>query len=162
MAGEADVALRIAGQVDDGRLISRKLTEFTASLCASRGYAERHGLPASPSELAGHAFVVFEKSPISTSINLGLLDRIQPAQIASRCTDMESLIAAVLAGIGIGPIPSMLGEANGELVRCFDPPEGTSVWTWLVISPEASRRPEVKAFVRYFAPRFRAVFGPAR
>ena len=41
-------------------------------------------------------------------------------------------------------------------MRCIPPPPGTEVQSWLVISPEAWRRPVVKAFARFFVPRFRA------
>jgi hypothetical protein len=41
-----------------------------------------------------------------------------------------------------------------DLIRCFPPPEGTGVPVWLVISPRAWERPEVKAFAAFFAPRW--------
>ena len=44
----------------------------------------------------------------------------------------------------------------------FDPPPGTDVSSWLVMSPEAYRRPEVRAFAAFFAPRFRAAYKAMR
>lgn len=153
-AGEADVAIRIAARIDDDRLICRKLTDVTASIYGSPAYAARHGLPSSPDEFAGHSFIVYDKLIASMKLNAWLLDRIDRTQIVSRCSEPESMIAAVRAGLGLGPVPTTLAEDDGRLIRCFEPPEGTNVTSWLVIGPDAYRRPEVRAFAAFFAPRF--------
>lgn len=158
IAGEADVAVRIARQIDDERLICRRMTTVTSSLYASRGYAEKHGVPGSDAEFAGHRFVAYEGRYASLRMNQWLLARIDPSQIVSRCTDVEGMVAAVGAGLGIGPVATSLARDHGGLVRCFEPPEGTAVASWLVISPDAWRRPEVKAFAAFFVPRYRAIF----
>lgn len=157
-AGEADVAVRIVDRIDDERLICTKLTTVTASLYAAQSYADRHGLPASPEDFPGHRFIVYDKTPRSMRLEGWLRERIDPSQIVSRCSESESMIAAVRAGLGIGPVPTSLAIDDGTLIRCFPPPEGTSVSSWLVIGPDAYRRPEVKAFSAFFAPRFRALF----
>lgn len=157
-AGEADVAIRIAKTIDDERLICRKLTTVTASLYASQGYADRSGLPASESEFAGHKFVVYDRFASSLGVNEWLIDRIDSSQIVSRCSDAEAMIAAVKVGIGIGIVATSMAKDDGTFLRCFAPPEGTSATSWLLISPDAYRRPEVKAFSAFFAPRYKAIF----
>ena len=158
-AGEADVAIRIAKKIEDDRLICRKLNDqVTASLYASVAYAERNGLPRAPSELAGHKFVVYERYSSTFGVNEWLLDRIDSTQIVSRCSDVEAMIAAIKAGIGIGIAPTSLARDDSYLRQCFPPPEGTSSVSWLLISPDAYRRPEVKAFTAFFAPRYQAIF----
>jgi DNA-binding transcriptional LysR family regulator len=156
--GAADIAIRISKTVDDPRLICRKLTTVTASLYASQSYADRHGLPRSEAELLGHRFVVYDRFSSSLGVNDWLLDRIDPAQIVSHCSDAEAMIAAVKSGIGIGIINTSMAQDIGTLLRCFPPPEGTSASSWLLINPDAYCRPEVKAFSAFFAPRFQAIF----
>ncbi|MCU4654620.1 LysR family transcriptional regulator [Roseibacterium sp. SDUM158016] len=156
MAGEADVAIRISTSPGDDRLICRKMTEATATLYASRGYAERYGLPVSGDDLAGHRFVTYSGRLAEQPFSRWLAARIAPDQIVSRCGEPESLFAAVKAGFGLGPIPTGIAEGDGTLLACFPPPEGTGVPSWLVISPDAWVRPEVKAFARFFVPRFRS------
>lgn len=158
VAGAADIAIRIAPQIDDARLICARLTHVASTLFASRGYALRHGLPASAAEFAGHSFVVFDRAPGSMPLNTWLLERIAPEQIVARCEDTEAVTASVEAGLGIGPVPVTLALDYPSLVRCFDPPDGTDVTSWLVISPDAYQRPEVRAFAKFFAPRFRAAY----
>ncbi len=157
-AGEADVAIRVAKKIDDDRLICRRLNEVTASLYASPAYAERHGLPTSPAELADHSFVVYDRYASSMGVNEWLLDQIDSAQIVSTCSDPETMIAAVKVGIGIGVVATSMANDDSGLIRCFAPPEGTSSNSWLLVSPDAYRRPEVRAFTNFFAPRYQAIY----
>lgn len=161
-AGEADVAIRIAQRVHDDRLICSKLTDVKSTLFASRGYADRHGLPASPEEFPGHSFVVYDPVPRTLLIHRWLLDRISPDQIVSKGGDAESVTASIEAGLGIGPVTIAFAADYPSLVRCFDPPAGTDVSSWLVVSPEAYKRPEVRAFTAFFAPRFRDAYHALR
>ena len=157
VAGEADVAIRVTRELTDDRLICRRLTTSTASIYGSKGYADRYGLPKDEQDLDGHRFVVFETPRrIPSPLNDWLLERINPDQIVSRCSDIESLSAAVRAGLGLGPIATSLATDEPTFHRCFPPPEGLGVPVWLLISPDAWRRPEVKAFARFFVPRFRS------
>lgn len=157
-AGEADVAIRIAKKIDDPRLICRRLNEVTASLYASSAYADRNGIPASPAEFAGHRFVVYDRYASSVGVNEWLLDHIDSAQIVSKCSDPEAMIAAIKVGIGIGVVSTSMATDDPGLIRCFAPPEGTSSNSWLLVSPDAYRRPEVRAFTAFFAPRYQAIF----
>ena len=162
VAGEADVAIRISKRIADDRLICTKLTDVKATLYASRGYAERHGLPRSPAEFTGHSFVVYDPVPRTMLLNQWLLDRISPDQIVARCGDVDSVTASIEAGLGIGPSTVAFAADYPSLVRCFDPPEGTDVHSWLLTSPEAHKRPEVRAFAAFFAPRFRKAYNAMR
>jgi len=72
-----------------------------------------------------------------------------------RASDPEAIVPALRAGLALDAVPTTLAEEAG-LSRCFAPPEGMSVQGCLVISPEAWRRPGVKAFARFFVPRFRS------
>lgn len=160
--GEADIAIRIARTITDPRLICTRLTDVKSTLFASRGYAERRGLPASEKDFEGHSFVIYDPVPKATPLGTWLLDRIRPEQIVARCVDTESVAASIEAGLGIGPCTIAFAMDYPSLVRCFDPPEGTDVSSWLLVSPEAYRRPEVRAFAAFFAPRFRAAYTKMR
>ncbi len=156
--GEADVAVRIAKRIDDEKLICRKLTTVTASLYASQGYADRNGVPTSDLDFEGHRFVVYDRFSSSIGVNEWLMERIEKSQIVSTCSDAEAMIAAIKTGIGIGIVSTSMAQDDGTLLRCIAPPEGTSASSWLLISPDAYRRPEVRAFSSFFAPRYRAIF----
>ncbi len=60
---------------------------------------------------------------------------------------------AAETGQGIAPFPVTVGDANPNLVRCFDPPPGAELQVWLLTSPSAHKRPEVRHFTAFAAPR---------
>ena len=53
-----DVAFR-NGRMDDSQIVAKKLVPMPMLVCASPAYAQRHGLPRTPDELAGHGCVNF-------------------------------------------------------------------------------------------------------
>ncbi|SLN43216.1 LysR family transcriptional regulator [Roseisalinus antarcticus] len=77
-AGEADVAIRIYREVEDDRLICRRMTTALSTLHATAAYANRHGLPASADEFAGHRFVAYAGPHTPRLINDWMLARIGP------------------------------------------------------------------------------------
>lgn len=156
-AGEADVALRIAAQIDDPSLICRKIRDLSYSLFASKGYAAKQPLPSSEAEFSGHTFAVHEGLLASYEFSKWLLARIDPDQIAMTCDHPKAMEAAVLMGVGLGPFPTSLRN-NDNFIHCLKLPPETDVPIWLVVNPAAYRRPEVKAFTAFFVPRYRAMF----
>lgn len=147
-AGEADVAIRIAREIEDERLVRTRLTTTTASLYAAESYVERHGIPASPDKLGAYRYVMGENLPYSLVINAWLTERITPDHIVSRCSSLEAVLSEGKAGLGVGPVATSIAADHPDLVRCFPPPERTAVSSWFLISPEADCRPEVRAYAR--------------
>ena len=135
IAGDADVAIRF-GEIGDDRLICRKLTISTASVYASRTYAERHGLPAGEHDLAGHRFMGYDPLRRSFSrLQLAARAHFSGPDCRPVSVTPESIVPAVRAGLGLGVVPTTLAEEAG-LVRCFPPPEGTAMAGHLVMTPE--------------------------
>ena len=58
----------------------------------------------------------------------------------------RELIDSVKAGVGVGPLPMPLGDAEPDLVRVIDSvPELSRIWR-LLTTPELRRTPRVSAF----------------
>jgi DNA-binding transcriptional LysR family regulator len=157
-AGEADVAVRLANNIDDQSLICRKITVIRSSLFASVSYAGKTSLPASEDKLGGHEFVIFKGESIPHPANNWLLERIDASQIVMTCPDMNSMGTAVQMGAGIGILPTRYKRTTDRVVPCFELPEETATTAWLLASQAAWRRPEVKAFMAFFAPRYSAMY----
>lgn len=157
-AGEADVAIRFDREIDDETLICRKITDIKGALVASKSYVSKHGYPTSEDDISGHKFVVYRGKNIPRLINNWVLDRIDASQIAMTCSDIETLISAVKMGAGIGPMPCTYLKTSDTFFPCFELPPETYNTCWLLVSPSAYRRPEVKAFTSFFAPRYKALF----
>ena len=158
LGGEADIALRLTRAVPEPSLICRKISTAQFSLFGSRAYAARHGLPSSPDDLAGHRFVRYDNPDVSPLYTNWIVNRVAPAQIVLTFSEMELVHAAIRAGQALGMMNLRLAETDGDLVRCFDPIPELAAEHLLLVAPEAYRRPEVRSFVKFFAPRYAAVF----
>jgi DNA-binding transcriptional LysR family regulator len=157
-AGEADIALRITRSEPDENLICRKISTARWALYGSSSYAERYGLPVSPSDLSGHRFVTFERDDVPADLHNWLQRHVSPDQIVMSFSEIDLVHAAIKAGHGLGIMNVKLAETDNTIVPCFDAIEELSRPHLMLVAPEAYRRPEVKAFTKFFAPRYAAIF----
>lgn len=128
------------------------------SLFASKSYAAKSDLPNLETDLDGHRYLVFGGKLADNLINKWLLQRIDPVQIAMTCQDFKAVEIAVQMGSGIGILPTRFMRTDDTVVQCFELPEDLGSTVWLLVNPSAYRRPEVKAFTAFFAPRYGAFF----
>jgi DNA-binding transcriptional LysR family regulator len=143
--GEADVALR-SGDPGDGELVGRKIADSLWAIYASRAYVERHGRPEQAADLEKHDLVAFDES-MAGHRAARWLARVAPnAKVVARNDSVLGLVYAVKSGVGIGPLPTALGDAEPDLVRVLGPVEElTRAWR-ILTSPALRRTPRVAAF----------------
>ncbi|MEX0347189.1 MAG: LysR family transcriptional regulator [Rhizobiaceae bacterium] len=139
--GDADVALRMSREITDDRLIARKVGQTRWTYYAARTYAEKYGAPDAYIEnMEPHRVI--------------LLNHVTTRrQNVVRCASADDVRMAIRTGQGVGPLPIFDGDSDPDLVRCFEPPDGSDLFVWLITSPEAHKRPEVRRFTAYAAPR---------
>lgn len=107
----ADLTFRV-GHLQDSGLIGRKLCDQRFVLCASAGYVEQHGRPATPQDLQQHCCLVYKgtggaqrwhfRRPGSEAVT------IIDVQGPLRSNNAQVLVEAALAGRGIVFFPSWL------------------------------------------------------
>lgn len=97
-----DAAIRI-GELDDNRLIAKKLCDHRRILCASPGYLARHGAPVSPQQLAEHNCLRFSGLASFPQWRLHRGAEVQALVPHGNLTtnDGEALLAAARADVGI-------------------------------------------------------------
>jgi DNA-binding transcriptional LysR family regulator len=118
LGGGFDLGLRI-GPVPDETLVARRLAPVHAYLLGSPGYFARHGRPATPSELVGHAALEYVdagfdqwRAAFGPTVDLSRLN------VRLRSDNGEVLRSAAIAGAGLVILPSFLVAAavdRGEL-----------------------------------------------
>ena len=112
---EADIAITV-DRPDQGRLIARKLVDYSLGLYADRRYLEANGTPASVDELAAHRLIGYvEDLVISPSLNYaGEISREwKPSfEVSSSLGQVE----AVRSGSGIGILHSFIAAQYTDLV----------------------------------------------
>jgi DNA-binding transcriptional LysR family regulator len=144
LKGDADVAFR-SGDTDD-ELVGRKIADSIWAIYASRDYIARNGRPHRIEELARHPLVSLDESMSKHRVVTWLRETVPQAKIAARNNSVLGLVYAVRAGVGIGPLPTPIADAEPELVRVLGPiPELARSWR-LLTSPELRRTPRIAAF----------------
>lgn len=114
--GEADVAFR-SGDTDD-ELVGRKVADSIWAVYASRSYVEQHGRPAAVSDLPNHPLVGFDETLSMHRASIWLRDVAPEVKMSARTNSVLGLVYAVKSGLGIGPLPASLGDAEPA---CSDP-----------------------------------------
>ena len=143
--GDADVALR-SGDTEDGELVGRKIGDSIWAVYASRTYIERSGRPERVEDLDAHALVGFDETMAKHRAAEWLRKVAPDASLAARCSSVLGLLSSIKAGVGVGPLPIVLGDAEPDLVRVIESvPELTRIWR-LLTTQEIRRTPRVSAF----------------
>lgn len=116
-AGGFDAAIRISTKrlrdstkrLRDSTMKARNVGQVRLGLFASPAYIERWGVPRTPVETEGHAFIVF---PRTKALRLtgpgGALDLARVGRVS--CNDMFFVHHAVLSGVGLGVLPHFLAD----------------------------------------------------
>jgi DNA-binding transcriptional LysR family regulator len=142
--GDADVAFR-SGDTDD-ELVGRKIADSLWAVYASPDYIARNGTPQSVADLARHALVGFEATQANHRMLTWLAEVAPDARFAVRNNSVLGLVSAVRSGVGIGPLPTALGDNDAGLVRILGPiPELTRSWR-ILAHPDVRHSPRIAAF----------------
>ena len=156
--GEADIAIRITKAEPDETLICRKISTAKWSMFGAQSYADKLGLPRSVEDLQNHRFVTFQNAAVPPYLHDWLSQHVAPEQIIMSFSELELMKASIRAGHGLGLVNLRVAATDKALIECFGPIEELSRQNLILISPEAWRRPEVKEFTKFFAPRYAATF----
>ena len=136
---------------NDDTLVGRKICDSTWSVFASRHYATRHGLPESVADLERHALVGLDDTMSHHRTAVWLRQVAPQANYAARNNSVLGLVQSVKAGVGLSPLPDLLGDAEADLVRAFGPvPELGRIWRMLTTN-DLRHSPRVEALFNFFA-----------
>lgn len=145
---EADIAVTVE-QPTEGRLVSRKLTDYRLRLYASQSYLDRHGVPAVPEDLSGKLLVTYVADLIySPALEyFAGLEKYGPRRY--ECASVVAQLEAVRAGVGIGILHDYAARQYPEL-RVVLPEIAFTRTYWIVTHAEVRnlhRIAEVHAFM---------------
>ena len=147
--GEAHVAIRAGSAPDEPDNVVQPFMRLRQGLFASKGYAERHGLPSGESDLSAHVFVG-DDGEVSRAPFFQWLSKNVPAErITWRATEAEAMHDAVRAGAGLGFVPAYLGARDPDLVEALPARDDWTSQLWLVTHVDLHRTAKVQAFLTY-------------
>lgn len=148
--GEADIALRATkAQETAAGLAGRQLCIDDWSLYCSRGYAERHGVPATRAELQNHAFIGGGGGNLWIHYQAWLRELGLEAQVAMHHATSGGLLAGVRSGFGIAVLPCIVGDSDPDLVRCLPPRDNHGRVLWLLTHERVRHAPRVRIVIDF-------------
>lgn len=154
--GEADIAVRAGVRPTEDRLVVRKLGMSSWAFYCAEAYRARHGCPRDLEELAQHALIGGEDEIANAPAVKWIADNCPRSSIQSYSNSLSNLVVAVQSGLGIGPLPIIVGDRHADLRRCFPPPRQFDGEVLLVSRTDLSDLPPVRVFKEFIAPRMAA------
>jgi DNA-binding transcriptional LysR family regulator len=114
-SGEADVALRAGGAPSDPELFGRRLAYDLPALTASRGYAERHPLPATNEEVADHSLINLTTA-FGGPLGEWFARWVPRHRVLLQPDSIAGTLTAVRGGLGLAVLPRFLSDRDPSLV----------------------------------------------
>lgn len=154
-AGEADIALRSSSNRQPAGLVGWQLGKDDWTLYCSRDYAARHGAPASVEELKRHAIVGGGGGNLWRHYQRWLQQLGLEERVAMHHASSTGLLSAVRSGFGIAVLPSIVADADPDLIRCIPPRDDHGRVVWLLTHERVRRTPRVRAVLDFLHERLR-------
>ena len=144
---EADISLRLS-KPKEPNLIARRLGQAAWSVYASSSYLSRYGKPSLRGRLRGQRVVGLDPELRGTVGARWLAKQGSLALVSLTCNSLLSQAAAVVAGIGLGPLPCLFGDREPSLERVVPRTIGHHD-LWLVVHPDLKSNARVRAVMDY-------------
>ena len=145
---EADLAVMV-GRPEKGRLVARKLTDYTLSLYAAPAYLDAHPTPADAADLTRHRLVGYVEDLIAAPALNYASEFLRGWRSSVELTSAIGQVEAVRSGAGIGALHDYLARDKG-LVHVL--PELRAVRSyWLAIHENLRDVARVRAAAEFLA-----------
>ena len=133
---EVDIAI-VLEKPEAGRFVTRKLTNYSLGIFATRAYLDQRGIPVSPGDLKQHRLVGYVEeyaySPALNYVRELFADRPTNFQCASAIGQLE----AVRAGLGLGVLHHFVAVSHDDLVLVL--PERQAERSYWIVEHEDTR-----------------------
>jgi DNA-binding transcriptional LysR family regulator len=149
-AGEADISIRSTkSQNQAAGLLGRKLCIDDWALYCSRGYAERHGVPKTASQLKKHSFIGGGGGNLWIHYQHWLQSLGLEQQVAMHHATSGGLLSGVRSGFGIAVLPCIAADSDDDLVQVLPPREDHERVLWLFTHERVRHTPRVRAVIDF-------------
>jgi DNA-binding transcriptional LysR family regulator len=149
--GEADVALRANSRPEGAGIVARRLPDSDWTIYCSRAYAAEHGMPKDRAAIPGHSIIGMEGQMGELPASHWLVASAPDSVIRVRSNSLVNLVWDLKAGLGLGALPTLIGDHEPDLMRCFPPPPELRAEIWLIVREEIKAQPHIRAFTDFLA-----------
>jgi DNA-binding transcriptional LysR family regulator len=147
---ETDVAI-LLDRPSKGPLISKKLSDYTLRLYASRAYLAGHREPLEEvADLAKHDLIGYIPDLLYAP-ELRYLEEIAPGlHLRVRSTSINAQYRIAASGVGVAVLPCFIGDKDPEMVRVI-PAVSIARSFWLVTHEDTRQLGRIAAFVDWIS-----------
>lgn len=151
-AGEADVAIRTSLAPPTGAgIYGRKIVDLPSLVYCSRSYAEKHGVPRAPDQLAGHRIIGVDGYLTSLPGFPWFEGKAADAEVVARASSFTALAEKLRAGLGLGVFHWGVFERDPNMIPCFFIPKELYGQVWLLTHERSRKLPHVRAVTDHVA-----------
>src|ERR1700746_2639980 len=145
---EADIAISLS-MPKEGRIVGRKLLDYTLGLYATSAYLDGSPKIASRNDLQKHRFVGYIEELLFTP-ELDYLPQVSPKITAKfRSANLIAQLNATLAGYGIAVLPHFMASAHAQLHQVFAHEVSISRTFWLLMHADSKDLARIRAVADY-------------
>ncbi|ODN71926.1 LysR family transcriptional regulator [Methylobrevis pamukkalensis] len=151
---EADLAISL-DRPSHGKLIVKKLTDYTLSVYAAPGYLDRHGAPENLDDLSRHV-VITGIEELSYSSALRYSETLtRTAGMRFSCASISGQLEAIRAGSGVGIVHDYVVAAQAGFVRVLPEIRFRRAY-WIISHPDTHHTRRIAEVYRFIAERITA------
>ncbi|MGV6874945.1 LysR family transcriptional regulator [Pseudochelatococcus sp. B33] len=143
---DADIAIRATDNPPE-TLVGRRISAMSWAVYGRR--ADFGDGPVGANDLTGRNWVSMNDHFAPMKAVRYVRESAPPERIVYRVNSVLGLSEAVQAGIGIGPLPCFIADAQPSLRRLMPPNPDFSTSLWLLTHPDLRRSVRVRAFLDY-------------
>jgi molybdate transport repressor ModE-like protein len=145
---EADIAISLS-MPKEGRIVGRKLLDYTLGLYATADYLDRTPRISSRVDLPQHRFVGYIEELLFTP-ELDYLPQISQKIAAKfRSANLIAQLNATLSGFGIAVLPHFMASAHPELLPVLPQDVSISRTFWLLMHADSKDLARIRAVANY-------------
>jgi DNA-binding transcriptional LysR family regulator len=143
---DADIALRATSHPPD-YLLGRHVTDFKWHVYASKQYLKSHGRPRNMRSLQTHSLIGPDDSLLRIDAYKWLKENFPSSQFLSYASDLSTIAALCLQGLGLAILPSHYIELRLEKLFVMKPEFSDQLW--ILSHPDLRHVARIRAFSDY-------------
>jgi DNA-binding transcriptional LysR family regulator len=145
---EADLSINMVSP-EHGRLMVRKVGQFTVGLYGAASYLQSAGTPKTVDDLQNHSFITYVDELISVPQVRWLTDLVPSPRTPFVCTSLTAQYHAACEGAGLAMLPHFMGGQTDKLVRIMREDINLVRDWWLVVHQDLQSVPRIRAVIDF-------------
>lgn len=154
---EADLAIRSSDTVEP-HVHALKVGRGAWALYATKEYLEEKPGFNSPDFFTKNSFIAGSEKIEHIKSNKWLRSKVREENVSLKASSMESVYAAVKAGIGIGLLPSVYKNMDDSLVEISERFDNFGSPIWLITHKELIDNEKMKICMEFFLKELKKIF----